>query len=76
MKALITLLTGPLMLMFLLGALQTIEYNWENNIPIPWQVYALIACVLFWCVAVYKCKRASMDEALRKYENFIVNLLK
>jgi hypothetical protein len=64
------------MLLFLLGALQTIEYNLENNIPIPWQAFVLIACVFFWCMAAYKCKRASIDEALRKYERFLDELFK
>ncbi|MDD4406175.1 MAG: hypothetical protein PHO36_15610 [Parabacteroides sp.] len=62
MKALVILLTGPFMLMFAVSALQTIEWNIENDTPVPFLAYVLLVAVAVWCVCAAKLRKSDIDE--------------
>lgn len=51
------------MLLFAVSGASTIEYNLENNTPIPWQVYALFACVAVWLVLVLTAKQETWKDS-------------
>lgn len=62
MKTLVILFTGPLMLMLAVSALQTIEWNIENNEPVPVLAYLLLVAAAIWCVCAAKLKKSDIDE--------------
>ncbi|MFV0584991.1 MAG: hypothetical protein ACK5N4_23495 [Parabacteroides gordonii] len=68
MKALIILLIAPVMMMFTLGGIQTIEWCLENGIEIPWQVYALLVCVAIWCVAAIGVTKEDWHKVNRLFD--------
>ena len=76
MKAMIILLTGPMMLFFTLSAFSTIEYCVEQGEVIPWTpLVGIVAMDVTWCVCAFKCGKEDMGKALRKYERFLDRLL-
>lgn len=50
MKGLILLITGPFAMMFAIASFQTIEWNIDNNEPVPTLAYILLVIVAIWCV--------------------------
>jgi hypothetical protein len=75
MKAMIILLTGPLMLFFTLSVASAAEWHVEAGMPVPWAwIAGIVAVDAVWCVAAARCSRESMDQALRRYEKFIEKL--
>lgn len=50
------------MLMFAIAALQTIEWNIENNLPVPYMAYILLLAVAIWCVCAAKLKKSDIDQ--------------
>ncbi len=68
MKALVIILTGPFMLMFAIAALQTIEWNVENNQPVPVLAYILLLVAAIWGVCAAKLKKSDIDK-LDKLKN-------
>lgn len=58
MKALIVILSAPIVMVLLLGTLQTIEWFQDAGFPIPWQVYALLAVSFVWLLAAIKVSQA------------------
>lgn len=50
------------MLVFALGALQTIEWNHENGTPVPFLAYILLVVVAIWCVCAAKVRQCDIDE--------------
>lgn len=71
-KTLLLLITGAVMLVFLIGALQTIEYCVNNFRPIPWQVWCFFAAALAWCVIATRVPRSEwrkVDSLLRRLLN-------
>lgn len=57
MKAMIIVLSGPFMLMFVMAAAQTIEYHWENGLTIPWQAYGLLVLAGIWIILASRVKK-------------------
>lgn len=45
MKAFIIILMAPVMVIFTLGGIQTVELCLDSGTKIPWQVYGLLVCV-------------------------------
>ena len=77
MKAMIILLTGPMMLFFTLAAASTAEWHAEQGYPLPWAWLAgIVAMDILWCVSAGRCRRESLDEALEKCEKLIDKLQK
>jgi hypothetical protein len=75
MKAMIILLTAPMMLFFTFGVFSTAEYCMETGAPVPWTTLAgTIAIDIAWCISASRCSRKSLNRALRQYERFINKL--
>lgn len=62
MKTLIITLTGPIVLMFAIAAFQTIEWNIENNEPVPFLAYILLIVAAIWGVCTAKLKKSDIDQ--------------
>lgn len=62
-KTLLLLTTGAVMLVFLIGALQTIEYCVNNACPIPWQVWGFFAAAIVWCAIATRIPRKEWRKA-------------
>lgn len=62
MKALILIAMSLLMGIFALGGLQTIEWCTDQGYPIPWQTYALLACVAIWCIIMVRMPRKDYEK--------------
>lgn len=62
MKVLILLITGPFMAIFLLGAIQTIEWNLDNGTPVPFLAYALLIVVVVWGVLAATVKKSELEK--------------
>lgn len=75
MKALIVILMSPLMLMFLLSALQTIEYCSTNHLQVPNAAYILLLVVAIWVYTSVKVSSEDTTEAKRKINAFFDNIL-
>ena len=75
MKALIVILMSPLMLVFLLSALQTIEYCSTNHLQIPTAAYILLLVVAIWIYVSVKVSSEDTTEAKRKINAFFDNIL-
>lgn len=67
MKALIITLMSPIMAVFTLGSVQTIEWCLDRNTPIPWQAYLLLVVVAFWCVAAIKVSAEDWKKVNRLF---------
>ena len=67
---------SPMMVVFLLSAIQTIEYNIDHSIRVPLLAYALILVVAAWCVIAIKVSRSDASKAIDKLELWFENLLK
>ncbi len=76
MRALIVILMSPLVLVFLLSAIQTIEYNIDHSIRVPLLAYALIFVVAVWCVIAVKVSRNDASKAIERLELWFDNFLK
>ncbi len=60
-----------LMIVFVLGALQTIEFSLDNNLPIPWQAWGLFISARVWFFLLKKMsrqRRKEMDNLFRRLE--------
>jgi hypothetical protein len=77
MKAMIILLTGPMMLFFTLSVASTAEWCLERGLPVPWAwLVGIVAMDIVWCVCASKFGEGAMEEALKRYERFICKLFK
>jgi len=76
MKALIIILMSPLMLMFLLSTLQTIEYCNTNHLQVPCAAYILLIVVAIWIYISFKISNEETSNAMKKVNRFFDNLLK
>lgn len=62
MKALIIIIAGPIVLMFTIAAFQTIEWNIENDMPVPFLTYIPLIIAAIWCICAAKLKKSDIDE--------------
>lgn len=67
---------SPLMLVFAVSAMQTIEYCDSHNMNRPIEAYLLLLVVGIWCYVACKMSSAATDETKKKINNFFDNLLK
>jgi hypothetical protein len=75
MKAMIILLTGPMMLFFTISAVSTVEWCAEYGGAFPWAwIAGIVIMDVAWCVCAFKCSEEEMNKAIRKYERFIDNI--
>ncbi len=74
MKSIIILLTGPLMLILALAALQTIEWNWNEGNSTPFFTYIILLVVAAWCVMAATTSRREMNRGLRTIERWFDKL--
>lgn len=52
-----------LMFVFVFAALQTWDYAVDHGLPVPWQVWALIATAVVWAIIASRLPRCWRDEA-------------
>lgn len=57
-----------MMAVFALAGCQTMDWCMRDNIPIPWQAWAMIAVVAVWCVIAVHIPGKSIDEMKRFLE--------
>ncbi|MDR1938274.1 MAG: hypothetical protein LBQ73_07235 [Tannerellaceae bacterium] len=77
MKAMIILLTAPMMLFFTIAAASTVEWCLDYGYPIPWwHIAGIVVMDIVWGVCSSKCSKESMDKALREYKKFTKKLIK
>jgi hypothetical protein len=76
MKALIILLTGPLMVFFVLAVCQTIEWCTDNGVRVPPLAWVLLTFVAIWGISAYRCGAESLKEACRQWEQFLDEFFK
>lgn len=65
MKALMIALMAPVMMIFVLAGIQTIEWCLDSGTKVPWQAYALLACVVVWCVAAIRVTKEDWHKVNR-----------
>lgn len=72
MKTILLLITGAVLLIFILGALQTLEYCVNNALPVPCQVYAFLVVALIWSLIASRMPRSEwkrIDDVLKRLLN-------
>lgn len=76
MKALILLLLAPVMMIFSLAGLQTIEWWMETDETFPYSSLILLLIVTIWCVFASRISETDFDNARKKFESWVERLLK
>jgi hypothetical protein len=74
MKAIALLITSPFMITFLLGGLQTIEYNIMTGGSIPLQAYIIIVAFGIWLFAMKKTGKYDFLRGCVKIKHFLFSL--
>ncbi len=67
---------SPLMVFFLLAAIQTIEYNVDKGSCVPIMAYLLLIVVAIWSVIAVKVSSSDASNAMDKFELWIDKFLK
>ena len=71
MKTVLLFLTGAVLLIFFIGALQTIEYCVDRALPVPWQVYGFLIASVVWAIIASRVPRSDW----RKVDSLLKRLL-
>lgn len=62
LRTVLLFLTGAILLVFLMGALQTIEYCVDRALPIPWQVYGFLIASVVWAIIASRVLRSDWQK--------------
>ena len=77
MKALILILSSPVLFLLTLCMFTTLEYSLEYNEPYPFLSAAVVTVLdIIWCRTWCRCSRMERLRAFVKYEQLCDRLLK